>query len=256
MKRLRFIVSVLALSVAAAAVGRADAAAVIAKARSYLGSDQALNSVNSIHYIGTLDTTEEVSGVEKPVSYQIDIIFQKSYQQRIVLTKEKSVETTALDDYEAWHRQEDKSDPSRWRTVLFPKSKVKQMRASTWENLAFFTGLERIGGTVVDHGKAEVEGKSAYKISFLHEPGIVYVRYFDPQTGRLLLTETDQGVRIREEGEIVAGGVRFPKRIINTTSAQADGKDKERVVTINIASVTVNEKFPEDLFSVPLVPPK
>lgn len=238
---------------ALATAALADSTAMIAKARAYLGSSEALNAVHSIHYSGKLDTIEEIDGVEKPVSYDIDIVFQKPYQQRIVLTKEKLVETTALDDYEAWHRQQDKSDEGRWRTLLFPKTKVKQLRASSWENLAFFDGLERIGGTVVDHGEVEVDGKPGYKLSFVHEPGIVYNRYFDPVSGRLLLTETDQGVRIREEGEILSGGIRFPKRIINVTT-QRD--TKERVVTIDVERVTVNETFPEDYFRVPLMPPK
>lgn len=241
------------VSIAFATIAFADSTAMIAKARAYLGSSEALNSVRSIHYSGKLDTIEEVGGVEKPVSYDIDIVFQKPYQQCIVLTKEKLVETTALDDYEAWHRQQDKSDEARWRTLLFPKTKVKQLRASSWENLAFFDGLERVGGTVVDHGDVEIDGKPAYKLSFVHEPGIVYNRYFDPNSGRLLLTETDQGVRIREEGEIIAGGIRFPKRIINVTT---QGDMKERVVTINVERVTVNETFPEDYFRVPLMPPK
>lgn len=235
------------------AVGRADSAAIIAKARAYLGSSETLDAVHSIHYIGKLDTIEEIEGADKSVSYDIDIIFQKPYQQRIVLTKEKLVETTALDDYEAWHRQQDKSDEARWRTLLFPKTKVKQLRASSWENLAFFNGIELVGGTLIDHGPAEVDGKPGYKLSFVHEPNIVYNRYFDPASGRLLLTETDQGVRIHEEGEIISGGIRFPKRIINVTT---QSEKKERVVTINVDRVIVNETFPEDYFRVPLVPPK
>jgi len=253
MIRHRFLSVCLFFSSVFAVAAFADSAAMIAKARAYLGKSETLDGVHSIHYIGKLDTIEEVDGAEKPVSYEIDIIFQKPCQQRIVLTKEKLVETTALDDYEAWHRQQDKSDDSRWRTLLFPKTKVKQLRASSWENLAFFQGLEQIGGTVVDHGPVEVDGKPGYKLSFVHEPGIVYSRYFDPATGRLLLTETDQGVRIREEGEILSGGIRFPKRIINVTT-QRD--TKERVVTIDVERVTVNETFPDDYFRVPLVPPK
>lgn len=249
----RRLLTYLLLLTASATVALADPAAVIAKARAYLGNGDTLDAVRSIHYIGKLDTIEEVDGAEKSVVYDIDIIFQKPCQQRIVLTKEKLVETTALDDYEAWHRQQDKSDDSRWRTILFPKTKVKQLRASSWENLAFFKGIEALGGTLVDHGEVEVEGKRGYKLSFVHDPGIVYSRYFDPVSGRLLLTETDQGVRIHEEGEIVSGGIRFPKRIINVTT-QANAK--ERVVTINVERVVVNETFPEDYFRVPLVPPK
>lgn len=253
MKRLFSLLGLSGFLIIFAAGALASPPEIIAKARAFLGKEEALNAVRSIHYSGTLDTIEDVEGAEKPVSYSIDIIFQKPFQQRIVLTKEKLVETTALDDYEAWHRLQDKSDAARWRTLLFPKTKVKQLRASSWENLAFFRGIEERGGTLLDQGVVDLNGKPAHKISFVHEPGIVYTRYFDPSSGRLLLTETDQGVRIREEGEIMVDGIRFPKRIINVTT-QADAK--ERVVTIKIETVTVNESFSDDLFRVPLVLPR
>jgi hypothetical protein len=90
-------------------------------------------------------------------------------------------------------------------------------------------------------------------MTFVHEPGLVYIRYFDADTGRLILSETDQGSRIREDGEIRADGVRFPQRIVITNT---EPSGEQRKVTINITKVTVNEKFPEDYFSVPLVIPK
>lgn len=254
MYRLRSVFAFLVLSVLCVATARANADAVIAKARAYLGPEEALSNLTSIHFVGTLESIEpRENGAEKPVSFGIDIIFQKPFQQRIVLTGPNIVETTALDGYEGWHRIQDSNDPTRWRTILYPKSRIKQLRASSWENLAFFSGIESVGGTVENQGIVQIDGKKAEKVAFIHDPGIVYLRYFDPETGRLLCTETDQGVRIREEGEIVAGGIRFPKRIVNTSTQP---ENKERVVTINVEKVTVNEKFADDLFGVPLIPPR
>ena len=253
MNRLRLLLSASALWLAMAASAAASPGEIITKARAYLGSEAALDAVKSVRYMGTVDTVEkQEDGVEKPVSYGIEIIFQREYQQRITLTRDTSVVTTALDDYEAWHRVQDRNDASRWRTVLFQKSQVKQFRASSWQNLAFFKGIEHVGGRVEDNGVVQIDGKDAHKLSFVHEPGIVYVRYFDPGSGKLLFTETDQGVRIREEGEIVEAGIRFPRRITNITTAEG----RERVVTITISEVTVNETFPDELFRVPLVPSK
>lgn len=247
---LRLLLGVLLGSTLLVSTALADAEAIITKARAYLGGETALNGVRSIRYAGVVDTIEkDATGAEKAVKHQIEIIFQKDYQQRIVLTKEGEVETTALDDYEAWHRIQEKGEQSRWRTVLFQKNRVKQFRASSWENLSFFRGIERVGGSLVDHGVVQNEGKSAHKVAFVHEPAIVYIRYFDPETGKLLYTETDQGARIREEGEKVVNGIRFPERIVNVTTLP-DGR--ERVVTISIHEVTVNETFPPDYFRVPL----
>ncbi|HEU5078066.1 MAG TPA: hypothetical protein VFT72_02570 [Opitutaceae bacterium] len=237
------------IAFAATASTRADANAVIAKARAYLGSEEALNGVKSIHYSGVVE--EAVSG-EKSPGYKIDMIFQKEFQQRLVVTRADAVEITALNDYEAWHRVQDPARPASGNTGLYSSNTVKQLRASTWENMAFFAGIEKVGGTVIDDGEVDLDGKKAHKLSFVHEPGIVYIRYFEPETGRLLGTETDLGVRIREEGEIISAGIRFPKRIINSNTGP-DGK--EHVVTVTIESVTVNETFPDDIFGVPLLAP-
>jgi hypothetical protein len=254
MYRLRSLFGVLSVVLAFASAAMADPAEVIAKARAYLGGDEVLAKVRSLRYRGTVETTEkQPDGTEKQINHQIEIVFQKDYEQRIVLTTDAFVETTALDDYEGWHRREDKQDASKWQTILFQKNRVKQLRASTWENLAFFKGLEQIGGEVVDGGVVQIDGKAAHKLEFVHEPGIVYTRYFDPQSGKLLFTETDQGVRIREEGEVLVNGVRFPQRIINVTTQAGSA---ERVVTITIKEVTVNESYSPELFRVPLHPPR
>lgn len=249
MNPLRQLLSSLVIAAVAATGVRADADAIIAKARAYLGTEEALNAVRSLHYVGTVE--EAVAG-EKSPAYKIDMIFQKDFQQRLTLGRSDGVEITALDQYEAWHRIQDAEGKAISGTTLYSKNTVKQLRAGTWENMAFFAGIEKAGGEVVDGGLVELEGRKANKLSFVHDPGIVYVRLFDPETGRLLLTETDQGVRIREEGELMAAGIRFPKKIINS-SAGPDGKD--HVVTVTIETVTVNETFPDDLFGVPLTPP-
>jgi hypothetical protein len=82
----------------------------------------------------------------------------------------------------------------------------------------------------------------------------VYYHYFDPESGRLLLTETEQGMSIREEGEIFAGGVRFPRRVIQTTkSLDSHGQSVEQKLVLSFDKITLNETFPESDFELPLV---
>src|SRR5436305_1665891 len=76
----------------------ADPAALIAKARANIGSEAALNALTSVHFIGTLDATDATPEGPKPVRFTLEIIFQKPYQQRIVVVSEHNIETTALDD--------------------------------------------------------------------------------------------------------------------------------------------------------------
>ncbi len=229
---------------------QADVTETVKKARSYLGSEQALNGLQSVKYIGQLETTELTPEGPVPVQAMIEIIFQKPRRQRITAHLPARTEVTALDEYEGWQRIEDPADPGRWRLTLMSTDQIRRLRANTWENLSFFRGLESLSGRLDDLGQVEIDGIQAHKIAFTHASDIIFFRYFDLSTGRLILTETEQGSRIREEGEIRAGGIRFPHKVI-TTNELPDGT--ERVVTVTFQQIVVNETFPASLFAVPPV---
>jgi hypothetical protein len=250
MKCLRLFLGALLFGNVCLLSGHAEYADVVAKARAYLGTEAALNAVQTIHYSGTLETVDDVGGVAKPLKLGIEIFFRKPFQQRIVVTTEKSIETTALDGYEAWQRQQDPTDLARWQVKLLSPDQIKRLRANASENLAFFRGIETRGGAVVDQGEAEVEGVKCRKLAFVYEPTIAFIRYFNPASGKLVLTETEQGGKIREEGEVIVKGVRFPQKII-TINKVTEGK--ERVVTISFEKVEVNEVFANDFFRVPMM---
>ena len=93
-----------------------------------------------------------------------------------------------------------------------------------------------------------VDGKSCRKLSFVHDDGIIFTRYFDQDSGRLILTETENGVKIREQEEILSSGLKFPRKIF-TESKLSDGKI--RSVSITFDKVLVNETFADSLFGVP-----
>jgi outer membrane lipoprotein-sorting protein len=226
-----------------------DVDKVIERARAGVGTEAALAALKSLHYTGTLTTTAtDEKGVSRPVKVAIEIIFQRPYRQRIVATSENKIEITALDDYEGWQREQDPDDSSRWRMTLLSNDQIKRLRANTWENLSFFRGIETRRGRINDLGKASVDGKSCRKLVFDHGDGILFTRYFDDSTGRLVLTETENGVTIREEDETVVEGIRFPRKIISTSKAE-DGS--ARVVTIVFDKILVNETFADSLFAVP-----
>jgi hypothetical protein len=131
---------------------------IIARARARLGSDQALDGVRTLHFYATLSTTDP-RDPSKQVSAKLELLFEKPDRQRISATYDRParsdkpdehpfVETTALDAYEAWTRVQDLVDASKWRMTLLDAERVKQLRASTWESLHFFRGIEDIGGRV------------------------------------------------------------------------------------------------------------
>lgn len=244
--------SLRALAAAGAALVVAVAAhaaepAIIAKARARLGTEAAIEAVKSIHYVGTLVTADPADPTKQSRA-AIDIVFQKNDQQRIRATSDKMIETTALDGYDGWMRKQDAADSSKWQQTYLKADQIKRLRANTWETLAFFRGLDRRGGRVEDKGPATIDGVSCQKIAFIHAPNIVFTRYFDLATGRLVFTETEAGSTLREQGEMIVDGVRFPKTLV-TTNKLPNGQTQ--TVTINIEKITVNEVFPPAFFAVP-----
>jgi len=223
----------------------------ITKARAAVGPETALNGIRSIHFKGTLETTEAPpageTGPGKPLRLAIDIVFQKPFQQRMVLRSDKVVETTALDGYDAWMRRADATDEKKWAISLLEKERIKRLRANTWENLNFYAGLSQRGGSVEIVGEKDVDGRACVVLKFSHAENIFFTRYFDKASGRLVKTDTENGGEIREEGELLVQGLRFPKKLINKSP-------EGQLAIITFESVTLNETFPDDVFAVPALP--
>jgi hypothetical protein len=102
-------------------------------------------------------------------------------------------------------------------------------------------------GRVEDEGPSVIDGIPCEKIAFYHSDSLVYLRYFNQATGQLVYTGTPEN-NVREEGEIIAGGIRFPKVLV--ISQTIDGAAIVRRLTFE--KITVNEDLPNKLFSVPL----
>lgn len=223
----------------------------IAKARAAVGSESALSAINSVRFIGTVETIQKIPSKEDPAKtadailrLAIDISFQNPYRQRIVLRSDKSVETTALDGYDGWFRRTETGKEDKAQLSLLESAQIKRLRANTWENLSFYRGIDARGGHVDYQGEADVDGKNCVVLAFVHADSISFTRYFEKATGMLIKTVTEVGGEIREEGEIMVNGIRYPKKLINKSP---DGQ----VATITFDSVKVNEPLPASEFTVP-----
>jgi len=221
---------------------------IIAKARAYLGSETALAQVTSLRYAGmlVLDDAGATANPQGPV--KVEIIFTKPSRQRSVITADNRIETTVLDGYEGWQKVQDPSDNSKWQLSLLQADQIRSLRANVAENLAFFRNAGDPKCTVEDQGAAMIDGVACRKIAFIYAPQIAFYRYFDTVTGRLVMTETQQGESIREQGVIIAGGVKFPRTLVTTLNRPDGGAQR---ITINFEQVTVNEVFPDSLFAMP-----
>jgi outer membrane lipoprotein-sorting protein len=235
---------------AALALGLAPALhgedSLIAKARSFIGPDAVLDGVQTLRMLGKLEVVDATD--ETPGTAELEILFQKPDRQRITATSENRTEITALDGYDAWSRVSDAKDSTQWQVTLLGPDQIKRLRANTFENLSFYRSLESRGARIEDRGPATVDGIACRKFAFIHARDIVFTRSFDVATGRLVLTETDSGTQIREEGELRSGGLRFPKRIV-TVNTLPDGTT--RTIRVEFTEISVNPEISADVFAVP-----
>jgi hypothetical protein len=218
----------------------AEADAVIARARAFLGSEAALDSVQAIRFTGTIAEGTETRG-------SIVITLKKPFQQRIERTIGDEREVTGLDEFDGWSRRENLKNPEELRLTLLSSDHIRRLQANNVENLNFFKGTDRRGGSVELRGDATIDGIACVKVVFIHGRGIEFIRYFDKTTGRLVMTETENGGEIRERGEQIVSGIRFPTSLESTF----DG----RTVVITFDSIEVNGDYPNSLFAVPSVLP-
>lgn len=227
---------------AAATAGAQPATAeIITKAREFLGGDDALSKVKSIRYAGEFETADGGTGT-------IEIIFQKPLMQRVTVVRDNIGEVTALNDFEAWRKTYDASNADRWSITLLDVEKIRELQANTWENLNFFQGIEQRRGSIENRGLAEVDGRQAVELVFRHPSDIEFVRFFDIETGRLLMTRTRDGSEIRESGKIEVNGVVFPEKIVMS-------KDGEKMNEIRFTEVVLNQAFDPSLFDIPSFAP-
>lgn len=240
----RFLVCSLALLAQAAL--RAEPA-VVGLARAYLGPESTLEGLTSIHFIGSLDRVDPGLGEKGTVHTDLDMVFVKPLRQRLVIRAPKVTMTTVLDGYDAWDWLQDNADPKKFRLTWLQTADIRSLRANTWENLYYYRAPE--GGSVEDMGPATIDGVDCERVDFTHGPGLVYQRFFDRDTGRLVLTVRG-AESFRESGEIRVDGIRFAKTIVSRTKSAAGA---EVVSTASFDKVILNEKVSDALFTAPSI---
>jgi hypothetical protein len=212
---------------------------IITKARAFVGDERALNSVQSIHFRGTLKTEKEDAAI-----VEVDIIVMQPDSQKITIQAGDVKEITALNHYVGWKKIEKIGNESSQFATMLNARQIRRMQANSWEALNFFRGIEKKRGRVEFLGEEEVGDRLCLKLAFIHSPSISFIRFFDIDTGCLVVTKTEAGGAIYEAGEIMVEGIRFPKKIITVV----DGSSS----TIEFDRITLNETFDEDFFNVPM----
>lgn len=237
------------LSLFVPVVQAASADEVVAQARRYLGKERDLEAIRSIHYKGTIEVCDAAGAVLPDASGTIELIVQRPAQQLNVRTSARLRDTVGLDDFSGWQRVEPLDQAGKARTTILRRPELWRLQAVTAENLYFYRGHERRGGRIELRGESTIDGHAAVAVAFIHPHDIVFLRYFDKKTGRLLMTDDPVGGEVHEEGEMVVSGIRFPRRM-RSSGKTAEGKGYS--VTINFTAITVNETFPAERFAVPM----
>ena len=93
-------------------------------------------------------------------------------------------------------------DPNNVVIGILDAPLVREMRANTFENLNFFSGIEQMRGRIVNKGKTKKDGRDVYVLVFKYKDSLYFERYFDAATGELISTVNGEGLAI---SQIVTG---------------------------------------------------
>ncbi len=200
-----------------AAVSFADELAdVLAKARSHVGSEELLNTVQSVRYTGLIDVyvnTGKKDSENKPVlekrSAKVVATYKRPWLQRVDLDFGQYLEMRAITEMGGWVRREGKSGQSTMDVM--DKTEWKDARANSIENLYFYTSPAGQGGLSLYKGKTAFEGKDCFRVLTTYDGFITYDRYFSAETGKIFATVHDKNLIMKETGTIKsANGLAFP----------------------------------------------
>ena len=218
-----------------------QAKAILQKARQFIADEATLNGVKSLRFEGTITNPEGKKG-------KISISLQKPYKLLQSIEHENGVvDEFGLNDYEGWLKRFKTEDPDAYVLMPVDVTRLKRLRANTYEGLNFFSTKTNYGRKIEYLGKQDLDGKPVEAVKILYGSAI-FVRYFDPNTGELLLSEIENGERIQEQGEMMVSGIRFPKYLVTY-----NGDDE--ISHLEFHSIQVNPAFEDSLFTQPPLPP-
>lgn len=210
-------------------------------ARSYLGPDDKLDAIESVHYKGSLLYSSGDLGT-------IEMVYQKPMQHRMVAVIGGRREVSVLDGSEGWTTFERVVDSVPLSIEIFDPIRILIMQASVREAFNFFRKPDTRNGEILYEGKETVNGRDCNVLTYHHGDGIAYQRYIDAETGQVHKTLDSKGVEYLEEGELIVDGLRFPKKLLSTFSTAIGDQSME----FAYSSITLNEKLPDSDFVMPL----
>ena len=211
-------------------------------ARKFLGGEEKLNAIRSVHMKGVMIFSNGDSGtvelkMKKPAAH----LFQHTIN---------GVESTqAIFDTEAWQRQVRLDRPNAPVVDLLSVQEIIRMKANVADAFGFYARPATKKGKVTYEGTKTIDGREARALAYLYGDGVWFLRYFDAETGQLLRTLTDYGSIKTVSGEIMVDGVRFPAKQI--THVKTEGGFSS--IELSFSAIEINKEFDDKLFKFPAV---
>ncbi len=217
-----------------------QAEAILKKARQFISDEPTLNGVRSLRFEGTITNPDGKTG-------KISISLQQPYKLMQSIQHDNGmVDEFGLNDYEGWLKRFKTDNPEVYALMPVDVARLKRLRANTYEGLNFFSTKTNYGRKIEYLGKEDLDGKPVEVVKILYGSAI-FVRYFDEETGELLLSEIENGERIQEQGELMVSGIRFPKYLITF-------RGDEQISHLEFNKIEVNPVFEDSLFTQPPLP--
>ncbi len=210
-------------------------------ARSYLGDENKLEAITSIHYEGSLLYSSGELGT-------IEMVYQKPMRQRMVAVIGDRKEISVLNGSEGWTTFERVVDSLPLSMEIFDPLRILIMQSSVREAFGFFQKPDVRNGEITYDGKETFKGRECILLTYHHGDGIAYRRFIDAETGQVLRSLDSKGVEYVEEGEILVDGIRFPKKMVSTFSTAIGSQTME----FSYTSIKLNRDLPESDFVMPL----
>lgn len=222
-----------------------EAQDVIAKARARLAPESVLEGVRSIQYEGRiLDPKGQAAG-------RISLLFAKPDRQRVEIVDNGPFDITAVNGHEGWNMNGSSDGGSQAdggvRLVILSPEQVDRLIVNTLENVYFYRGYLHRSGDVALLGSQRLHGREVHHLRFTYRDNLFYDRFVAVADGDLVETVGDNGMRHRKTGEMVVGGIRFPKTI------EAYTKEGVLARTLVFDKIVVNAPLSETLFDYPTI---
>lgn len=235
--------SLLFLCLTALGTVRADDAKVdevIARARAYIGSEEALTSVKSLYKKANILYSDGNSGTA-------EITFMKPLFHKFIGVVNENKEISALDETEGWRKTEVVGQPEAWSLDLYDVGEILHLQANVREELGFFQRPTPRGATVEFVETRMVDDIECDILHYDYGDGIWFRRCFEVGTGKLILSINDKGVRFVPDGELEVDGIKFPAKVTTIFQSPYGVETLE----LSFSKIELNRNFKEESFKIP-----